>query len=618
MTLTNKPHLAEITFYPVKSTGGITQSQVWVEKQGIAFDRRFMVTHKDGAMITAREFPQLLNITSALFAQGLYLSSAQCERLVLKYSDFTMIEAHTNVFKDNFKACTTTEEANQWFSAILGAPVQLLYTGDQSNRTREAIPFNISFADGYPLLIISEASLAALNERSIEYVPMTHFRPNLVVSGTNAFDEDSWKRIRIGDVIFEGIKPCTRCVLTTIDPKSATFDAKKEPLKTLSEFRSDDKGNIKFGHNLVALNEGVIKLGDFIEVLEYKPREIFNTKITKNLSLICVKRENVTHDICTFWFKSGNNNILPSYLPGQHLPITLKIAGQYFNRRYTLSSTPSREGLYAISVKRAPGGHVSNWIHDHLQVGHKLAIEAPAGEFYLDITADKILLLAAGSGITPMISMLRYLYDNKKFSDIYLYYQCRTREDIAFKLELEHLQSVNPNLKVIIALSQPDALWDGQKRRLDTQTLKSIPKVNERQVFACGPNEFMKYAKDELLLLGLPESHYNQETFSVAIIPQAEFRAVNLTVNGTSFLGDNLQPLLPQAEQAGVQLSYGCRAGFCGQCKVRLVSGCVDQQNASALSTEEQRSNYVLACCAIPLTDLEVVSNPPSFKMIGA
>lgn len=235
-------------------------------------------------------------------------------------------------------------------------------------------------------------------------------------------------------------------------------------------------------------------------------------------------------------------------------------------------------------------------------------MESPTGEFYLDINADKLLLLAAGSGITPMISMLRYLYDNKKHIDIYLYYQCRTREDIAFKSEIEHLQSVNPNLKVIVALTRSDELWDGPKRRLDTQMLRRIPKVNERQVFACGPDEFMKYAKHELLMLGVSESNYHQETFSVAIVPQAEFRPVNLIVNGVALLGDNQHPLLRQAEQAGMQLPYGCRAGFCGQCKVRVVSGRVDQQNASALSAEEQLSNHVLACCAVPLTDLVVES----------
>ncbi|WP_447873519.1 flavin reductase family protein [Serratia fonticola] len=235
-------------------------------------------------------------------------------------------------------------------------------------------------------------------------------------------------------------------------------------------------------------------------------------------------------------------------------------------------------------------------------------METPAGEFYIDDSADKFLLIAAGSGITPMISMLRYLYDNKKAVDVFLYYQCRTREDIAFKLELEHLQTANPNLKVIIALSQPDALWGEKRRCLDTHTLKGIPEIIERQVFVCGPDEFMKNAQRQLLLLGLPESQYHQEAFGLAAIPPSVFTPITLTINGTAFAGHNQQPLLMQAEQTGVSLPYGCRAGFCGQCKVRLVSGRVDQQSSSALSSEEQQSNYVLACCSIPLTDVEVVS----------
>ena len=603
-----QPYLAEITVYPVKSSRGLSQSQVWVEKQGIAFDRRFMVTRENGAMLTAREYPQLLNVTTTLFAEGLYLSYQNSERLVLKYSDFAMLETSTHVFKDKFIAFTTTGAANKWFSEILGVPTQLLYTGKQSKRTREAIPYNISFADGYPLLILSDASLAALNERSIEQFSMNYFRPNLVVSGTNAFDEDGWKKIRIGEVVFEGIKPCTRCIMTTIEPQSGIFDAKKEPLRTLSEFRKDDQGNIKFGHNLVAINEGVIKAGDVIEVLENKIQEQFNVHSSKGLILICVRRENIAQNFCTFWFESANNHSLPSYFPGQHLPVTIKIGGKYHTRRYTLSSTPSRPGLYAISIKRVPEGRVSNWMHDHFQVGHKLAMEAPAGEFFIDNTAQKILLLAAGSGITPMISILRYLYDNNKSANVYLYYQCRTRDDIAFKLELDHLQMVNPNLKVCIALSQPDALWNGQQRRFDTKVLSDIPEIMERQVFVCGPGKFMKTAQRELLQLGLPESQYHHETFGMATLPQSMATLIKLTVNGTAFVGHNQQPLLLQAEQAGLSLPYGCRAGFCGQCKVRLVSGRVDQQGSLSLSSEEQRSNYVLACCSVPLTNVEVVS----------
>lgn len=602
----NKPYLAEIITYPIKSTKGINQSKTWVEMQGIAFDRRFMVARENGAMITARDYPKLLNVTSSITPDGLNLSYPDCDNLGLRYSDFTMYETETHVFKDVFDAYTTTLQANEWFSSILGINVQLLYTGEQSKRTRQAIPRNISFADGYPLLVLSEASISALNERSIEQFSTSHFRPNLVIKGTNPFDEDGWKRIKIGEVIFEGIKPCTRCVLTTIDMKSSSFDARNEPLRTLSEFRSDKEGNVKFGHNLVALNEGTIKVGDVIEVLEEKKKEEFKPRKSEELILICVNRESVARDFCTFWFKSHNDEKLPAYFPGQHIPITIKINGKYYTRRYTLSSTPSRPGLYAISIKRTAGGIVSNWMHEKFHVGSKLVVDMPTGEFYIDHTCDKILLLAAGSGITPMISILRYLYDKKLDNDVYLFYQCRTREDVAFKLELDHLQTVNPKLKVIIALSQPDETCGAEKKRLDIMTLQGIPELTSRHVYVCGPDAFMKYAKHELLNLGLPDSHYRQEAFGFNFDTQTDLEPVTIKVNETSFAGSNQQSLLIQAEQAGVLLPYGCRAGFCGQCRVKLISGCIEQKNVRLMPSEKNQDNFVLTCCSIPLTDVEI------------
>ncbi|MHC9002368.1 MOSC domain-containing protein [Enterobacter adelaidei] len=179
-----QPRLSEIIVYPVKSIGGLTLSSAWVEKQGLVFDRRFMLAQQDGAMITARQFPQLFHVSAVLTPGGLSLSYPGHDGLALSQAAFTMREVQTNVFKDRFIAWSTTEEANRWFSTILNQPVQLLFTGEQSNRTREAIPFNISFADGYPLLIVSETSLAALNERSDSLISMDRFRPNLIVSGT--------------------------------------------------------------------------------------------------------------------------------------------------------------------------------------------------------------------------------------------------------------------------------------------------------------------------------------------------------------------------------------------------------------------------------------------------
>lgn len=600
------PSLAEIIVYPVKSIGGLNLSRAWVERQGLAFDRRFMLAQKDGTMITARQFPQLFHVSATLIPGGICLTYPGHDTLVLIRSSFVMEASPTNVFKDTFLAWSTTEEANRWFSAILNHPVQLLFTGEQSNRVREAIPFNISFADGYPLLILSEASLAGLNERSDSLISMDRFRPNLIVTGAEAFEEDSWKRIRIGEVEFVGVKPCVRCVMTTLDPVTARPDPLREPLLTLSRFRADEQGNIKFGHNLVAMNEGVIRVGDTIQVLEVKPRETFVDRSRKKLTLVCVDKEYIAHDFCTFWFTTADASVLPVYQPGQHLPLQVTINGRRHSRRYTLSSSPSRPDRFAISVRRVGGGLVSGWLHNHFQVGDTLRADLPSGEFYLDTDSEKLLLLAAGSGLTPMLSMLRYLSDRKKMGDVVLWYQCRSREDIACQTELETLQHMHPSLTIHIVLSQPDDAWSGETGRLDADSLNKVDDLVERQVYVCGPEGFMQTARAALLSKGLPQAQYHQEAFTLATVVHAEPAPVSLTVNGVTFEGDNQSPLLPQAELAGIPMPHSCRAGFCGSCKVRVLSGKVSHPEMIALTAEERKNHYALACCCVPLTPLEV------------
>jgi hypothetical protein len=325
------PTLSQIHVYPVKSIAALTQSQAWVEKQGLAFDRRFMVASDKGVMITARKYPQMVKITATLTMTGLVLQYPNKTDLVLQYADFAMVDVPATVWNDHFSAYTTTVIANQWFGDIIGHSAQLLFCGQQSNRVRPKIGHNVSFADGYPLLIISEASLATLNQRSSEQHTMAQFRTNLVVYNTDAFAEDGWKRIRIGEVEFEAVKPCARCIFTTIDPLTGEFNALKEPLKTMATFRANATGDVFFGQNLVALNEGTIRAGDVVEVLETKPKEIYaETK----LLLTCVEREDIASDFTTFWLESHQQSPLPPYLPGQHLPLQLEINGEFLRTPY--------------------------------------------------------------------------------------------------------------------------------------------------------------------------------------------------------------------------------------------------------------------------------------------
>ena len=191
------------------------------------FDRRFMLALSDGSMVTARKYPHMVKVQSSLTPDGLIFVAEGKPPLRLKYSDFKMQEAPAQVWKDNFTAYTTTDEADDWFSDVLQQRVELLFSGEQSNRVREKVGHNVSFADGYPMLVIGQGSLDELNRRSPEHHSMDKFRANLIVSTTEAFEEDSWKRIRIGEVEFEAVKACERCILTTVDVDKGEFRAKQ-------------------------------------------------------------------------------------------------------------------------------------------------------------------------------------------------------------------------------------------------------------------------------------------------------------------------------------------------------------------------------------------------------
>ncbi|WP_045394590.1 hybrid-cluster NAD(P)-dependent oxidoreductase [Vibrio rotiferianus] len=596
--------LSQINVFPVKSVGGVALSSAWVEKQGLSFDRRFMIATSDGSMVTARKFPQMVTIKSALLPDGVVFTSLGEEPLKIRYQDFKMQEAPATVWKDSFTAYTTTDEADDWFSKVLGLRVELLFTGEQSNRVREKLGHNVSFADGYPVLVISEASLEELNRRSSEQHSMDQFRTNLVVTDTKPFEEDSWKRIRIGEVEFESVKPCERCILTTVNTQRGTFRESKEPLKTLQEFRANERGGVFFGQNLVALNEGIIRQGDKVEVLEYKEAEFYPDNSPNRMSLTCVEREEIARDFVTLWLEPSKGQ-LPTYLPGQHLPIEVDIDGKKVGRRYTLSSSPSRPGRYAISVKRVSGGRVSNALLDNLQVGDVLEAETPDGQFHLkEHSVQPLLLLSAGSGVTPMLSMVRYLADHNQLDDVVFYHQCSSEIDIPCKDELNELKRQHPGLDVKICLTQPAVDWFGLKGRISLSHIKQIKDVEQRQVFVCGPDGFMQKAKNLLLKKGLPEDNYHQEAFGVSVATTKPEKSVEVEFNGFKLMGNNQQTLLEQVESSGKSITNSCRAGLCGACKVQLESGQVDHPDVPALSAEERAMGKVLACCAIPQTDV--------------
>lgn len=563
-----------------------------------------MVARTDGVMVTARTHPQLLKVKSMLLADGLHLTYPQQPDLHLRYADFSRKPVPTAVWGNQFEALHTTEEADQWFSGIIDEPATLLFSGEHSNPMQDDIQQTGGFVDEFPALVISEGSLQALNECSQRRNNMEQFRPNLVIANQQAFEEDGWKRIKIGQVIFDVVMPCERCILTTAEIDQASFHELGEPLSTLAKFRTGESGGVFFGQNLKPLNEGMLQVGDPVEILETQRKQSYPDHRSTNLILKCVEREVIAQDFCTFWLENTEDNALPDYQPGQHLPIRLDIDGKSVTRYYTLSSSPLRPNRYCISVKRVSDGLASNWLHDHFQEGSTLVAQKPSGSFHLKQDRDKILLVSGGSGVTPMLSILRYLADHNQIKDVVFYHQCRTQADIPCYQELQGIAVDFPALTIHIALSQADSQWQGLRGRFSAAHAALIPQLAERRVFVCGPNPFMESVKAQLLEQGLPPENYHQEAFSAASLGVGEHRELTITIDGKSFAATNQRAVLEQAESAGLDLPNGCRAGVCGACKLTLSEGEVIQVETPALSGEERQAGKVLSCCCTPTSDV--------------
>ena len=595
--------ITKLNIYPLKSAASVHSNETFVTHEGMLGDRRYMLAKPDGRFVTARTHPRLQSIQVTSAPRGLDVRYGD-QQLAVRHSDFLQQPITTTVWDDTFTAFSTHPEYNAWFSHILGEPLQLLWLGEHSTRYRDALGSAVSFADGYPLLLISEASLTDLNLRADAQLLMSQFRSNIVVAGTRPFEEDGWRHIRIGEVDFLVAKPCSRCVMTTIEPSTEHFNALKEPLATLLRYRRGEDGEVYFGQNLIALNKGVIRLGDGVEVLEYASAPIYPDAAPKRREFECVARESLTPDMETYWLEPTDGKPLADYQAGQHLPVAVDIADKRYLRYYTLSSSPARPGRYGISVKHQPDGQVSPWLAEHFQPGKTLLAHAPAGDFVLQ-AAERYLLLSAGSGITPMLSMIRTLADNKQLDDVVFIHVCRTEADLPAAEELQLLADSHPGMKLEFVVTQPRM---GEGARLSLAHLAAITRLQERQTYLCGPVGFMQQARSWLLALGLPLSRLQQEYFASpqSVNVSRETQAVTITIGETSFTGNNQQDLLTQAENQGFSLPWSCRAGICGSCKQQLITGEVDQPEAPALSATDRTAGMVLTCCCVPLSDVQL------------
>lgn len=638
--------LHSLFIHPLKSGEPHRVETLNVFMDGIECDRRLMVADENYRFLTARELPELFSIRCILVENGYVFMAPGMPPIAIGRNGTSDVE--TVVWHDVLSGRAFGRDINDWLTTLLGRPARLVAMTADTHRPLRMMPGReYGFADTGPVLLTARASLAELNERLDLPITMQQFRPNIVVDTAQPWEEDHWQRIRIGEVEFDVGAACDRCAMITVDPLTRKRSPAAEPLKTLSSYRKVANNQVYFGLYLVPRGTGRIYATDRVEVLEQKdpPRFVNVTPPAARLirgdlpgrsgiataqkpfpgsELRCVAVIDEAANVKTFRFVSETPAPF-DYLPGQFLNIEIPLPSGPTWRSYTISSSPSRPSDISISVKRIEGGVVSAWLHENCPVGTLLKASGPAGQFhFLARPGRKVLLLGAGSGMTPMISMLRWIVDQHIPTDVVLHQSARTRHDLLFSDELALLSrcaSMPVNISSNVTQPAP-AADDGHVGRLDGAMLEAIcPDLDERVIFCCGPDGFRRDIRALLKARPHPlDSNFLEESFGAAPAPagppptgQPE-ATVQVTFAGLyrHAAGSTAQTLLEIIRAAGLPIQSGCQAGLCGACKCRVISGDwalapsnVDPQ-MSVLPEAEREAGFVLACSCRPAGDMMI------------
>ena len=325
-----------------------------------------------------------------------------------------------------------------------------------------------------------------------------------------------------------------------------------------------------------------------------------------------------THDVYTYRFQ-GDPLCRFCYWPGQFCSLTLNIDGKKVVRSYSISSTPTRPFALEISVKRVPGGLVSNWMADNLRPGDAVNVSGPKGKFSLvpGKIPRKLLFLGAGSGVTPLMSMSRWLCDLGADVDVKFFNSVRSPTDIIFRKELELLTSRHRIFTPIVISSTRTAgeEWVGLTGRINRHVLDMVaPDIYERHIYMCGPKGFMESVKSILSDMHFDQANLHLESFegvraSVSATERltdgmvAKAFAVEFARAGKVVFSDGSTSLLEFIETHDAYVDCGCRSGSCGACKVRVLKGDVAMSCEDGIDPVDKANGYVLSCVAMPKSD---------------
>ncbi len=328
------------------------------------------------------------------------------------------------------------------------------------------------------------------------------------------------------------------------------------------------------------------------------------------LSLHCVQVIDETHDVKTFRFVASPPKLF-SHRPGQFLTLEVPVDGRTVRRSYTISASPSRPHLIAVTVKRFASGLISTWLHENLRAGSALYADGPFGKFTCIGDDGPYLFISGGSGITPVMAMSRWLCDTTAESDINFIHFARSPDDLIFADELRFMSHQLPGFRVHFVCSQAekDTSWNGPVGRISRELLVTlVPGLSDRSIYLGGPLGFMDATRCILEQIGCDMSRLHLEVFGG--IPRRSAKAAEAQAGKPAkvvFSASNIEVdctgsdyVLDLALDRGLEQAFSCRAGQCGTCKVMLLEGAVEHDCADGLSPDDAREGFILSCQARP------------------
>lgn len=336
--------------------------------------------------------------------------------------------------------------------------------------------------------------------------------------------------------------------------------------------------------------------------------------------LECVSTLPEAPNTVTFTFQAPSGALF-NHKPGQFLTLELPVPGGPLHRTYTISSSPSRPTSLTVTVKAQPGSVGGRWMLDNLRPGMKVKAIGPAGAFsYVEHPAEKYLFISAGSGVTPMMSMLAHMYDAGRDPDVVFVNAARRPAEIIFRQRLEMMSTRTTGIDLTWLVEEADryAPWTGYRGRINQLVLGLVaPDYLEREVFCCGPEPFMQAVREALVGLGFDMDRYHQESFEAPaaeaevqpddVVPDDDMTAeLVFAASGKKVRCAETDTVVTAARSAGVPIPTGCGFGVCGTCKVKKTSGQVHMVHNGGITEEDVAEGYILACCSHPIGSVEI------------